>query len=150
MKLAWRVAAVLVALASAALIAAYSVVVPAFEAPDEPGHFRYVHILASGAGLPVQGQAGDYDPEFSQPPLYYGLQALVAKLISGEGAPVPDFAHNNPYQNATASGNVNLYSHPAGEGFPWSGQVLQLHAMRLVNLLFAAVALAATLSLIHI
>ncbi len=144
MKLAWRVAAVLVALASAALIAAYSVVVPAFEAPDEPGHFRYVHILASGAGLPVQGQAGDYDPEFSQPPLYYGLQALVAKLISGEGAPVPDFAHNNPYQNATASGNVNLYSHPAGEGFPWSGQVLQLHAMRLVNLLFAAVALAAT------
>ncbi|MFI5269186.1 MAG: glycosyltransferase family 39 protein, partial [Chloroflexota bacterium] len=98
----------------------------------------------SGGGLPVQGQAGDYEPEFSQPPLYYAIESVMAKLIPASGATVPDFAHHNPYQNATPNGNVNLYSHPASEGFPWTGQILQLHAMRLVNLLFVAVTLAAT------
>src|SRR5438105_4287262 len=120
--------------AVAGLIAAYSAFVPLFEAPDEPGHFRYVQALASGRGLPVQGAGGDLEPEFSQPPLYYGLQASLAKLVAGEGAPVPGWDHHNPYQNATAEGNVNLYSHPPSEEFPWSGQVLQLHAMRLLNL----------------
>jgi len=143
-KLAWRLLAVLAALASAGLIAGYSIVTPAFEAPDEPGHFRYVQALASGGGLPVQGQAGDYDPEFSQPPLYYLIESVAAKVLPAAGAPVPGFDHHNPYQNTTVQGNVNLYSHPVAEQFPWSGQILQLHAMRLANLLFAAVTLAAT------
>jgi len=143
-KLAWRVAATALALAMAVLIAGYSAVVPAFEAPDEPGHFRYVQLLAAGRGLPVQGQAGDFDPEFSQPPLYYAAEALLVRLMPASGAPVPDWDHHNTYQNATAQGNVNLYSHPAAESFPWTGQILQLHAMRLLNLLFAAVTLLAT------
>lgn len=142
--MAWRAAGLLVAAASVALIVGYSFVVPAFEAPDEPGHFRYVERLAAGGGLPVQGAAGDYDPEFSQPPLYYAVEALVVKVLPGAGTPVPAFARQNPYQNATPSGNANLYSHPASEGFPWTGQILQLHTMRLANVLFALATLAST------
>ncbi len=137
MKWAWRASCAAVALLAAGLIAAYSIVTPAFETPDEPGHFRYVQQLAGGAGLPVQGKDGDLDPEFSQPPLYYAVQAGLARLIPEQGQRVPDFDHHNPYQNATALGNVNLYAH-TGETFPWSGQLLRLHAMRLLNLLFAA------------
>ncbi len=127
-----------------ALIAGWSVTVPAFEAPDEPGHFRYVQQLAQGRGLPVQGRDGDYDPEFSQPPLYYAVQAAMARLVPSDGAPVPDWDRHNPYQNRTVEGNVNLYSHSPSESFPWSGPILQLHIMRLVNLLFAALTVAAT------
>jgi 4-amino-4-deoxy-L-arabinose transferase-like glycosyltransferase len=143
-KGAWRAAPVALAAAMTALIAGWSVTVPAFEAPDEPGHFRYVQQLAQGRGLPVQGRDGDYDPEFSQPPLYYGVQAAVARLVPSEGAPVPDWDRHNPYQNRTVEGNVNLYSHPPSERFAWSGPILQLHVMRLVNLLFAGVTVAAT------
>ena len=132
------------AVVAAGLIAAWSIVTPVFEAPDEPGHFRYVERLAAGEGLPVQGAGGDFDPEFSQPPLYYFCQAALARLTPAAGARVPDFGQHNPYQNATAAGNVNLFSHPASEGFPWTGQILQVHVMRLANLLFAAVTLLAT------
>jgi 4-amino-4-deoxy-L-arabinose transferase-like glycosyltransferase len=143
-KSTWRWPCAALALGVAGLIAAYSAVVPAFETPDEPGHFRYVQALAAGRGLPVQGQAGDLDPEFSQPPLYYAAEAALARIVPAQGAPVPDFDHHNPYQNQTAEGNVNLFSHPAIESFPWTGQVLQLHAMRLLNLLFVAVTLLST------
>ncbi|HEX6512661.1 MAG TPA: glycosyltransferase family 39 protein [Chloroflexota bacterium] len=144
MKRAWRAAMLATALTAGVLMAAYSALTPAFEAPDEPGHFRYVELLAGGHGLPIQGQGGDYDPEFSQPPLYYALEALLAGAISPAGAVVPPFERQNPAQNRTATGNVNLYSHPAGEAFPWRGQILQLHAMRLANLLLAAMTLLAT------
>lgn len=130
--------------AAAGLIAAFSALVPAFEAPDEPGHFGYAQKLAAGRGLPVQGDHGDFDPELSQPPLYYTLQAIVLELVPGDAPKVPDLAHMNVYQNTTLHGNVNLYSHPAAEGFPWAGQILQLHAMRLLNLLFATVTILAT------
>jgi 4-amino-4-deoxy-L-arabinose transferase-like glycosyltransferase len=129
------------------LIAAYSAVVPAFEAPDEPGHFHYVERLAAGRGLPVQGANGDYDPELSQPPLYYALQALVARWVSPAGAHLPTRDDQNVFQNTTASGNVNLYRHPSAEGFPWSGELLQLHLMRLLNLPLAAITLLAAYGL---
>ena len=144
MRVAWRAAATAAAVCAAFLIAGYSAIVPAFEAPDEPGHFGYVQLLAGGHGLPVQGEGGNYDPEFSQPPLYYAFQAGLARLIPSSGARVPDITRQNVYQNTTAEGNVNLYSHPAAEDFPWTGQILQLHAMRLANMLFAAVTLLAT------
>src|SRR5438874_11247213 len=105
------VAAALLA-AAMALMAGYSAIVPAFEAPDEPGHFHYVQRLASGQGLPVQGAGGGYDPELSQPPLYYAIQAGVARLIPPAGAQLPNRDRQNVFQNTTATGNVNLYSHP--------------------------------------
>src|SRR5918911_5590004 len=72
----------LVALVSLYLILAvsYSVAVPIFEGPDEDDHFRYVKYLADQHTLPVQlfqpggGTAGH---QGWQPPLYYGIAALL-------------------------------------------------------------------------
>jgi len=74
------VAVILVAYLALSLI--YNVVVPIFEAPDEPQHFMFVKHLADGKGLPVQGEAANsaWAQEGSQPPLYYLAGAL---LISG-------------------------------------------------------------------
>src|SRR5947209_1114263 len=58
--------------AACLLAAAYSFAVPAFEAPDEPGHYAYVEWLLDGHGIPLQGiEEMPWQPEISQPPLYY-------------------------------------------------------------------------------
>lgn len=87
----------------------YAVNVPAWQAPDEPAHFNYVHELASTGQIPVL-RLGDYDeayirlltsqrfpPELSiaslryeahQPPAYYLLAALVFRLTGGQLLPL--------------------------------------------------------------
>jgi hypothetical protein len=79
--------------------ALYAVYTPPWQVPDEPAHYNYVRALATDGQLPVI-EMGDYDqaylnrlvfeskfsPELSiepleyedwQPPLYYGLAALL-------------------------------------------------------------------------
>src|SRR5581483_9078752 len=123
--------------------AAYSVAAPAFEAPDEPGHYNYVDRLVSGQGLPLQGVNGQ-DPEFGQPPFYYAFESLIARLAPSQPDNVPVWDHHNPFQDRTDYGNVNLYYHRAEEAFPWTGTMLRLHAMRLANLVFLLLAVLAT------
>jgi 4-amino-4-deoxy-L-arabinose transferase-like glycosyltransferase len=82
----------------------YAVNVPAWQAPDEPAHYNYIHELAATGQFPVL-RMGDYDeayirlltsqrfpPELSieplryeahQPPLYYLLGAAVFRLADG-------------------------------------------------------------------
>ena len=82
----------------------YAVNVPAWQAPDEPAHFNYIHELAATGQIPVL-RMGDYDeayirlltsqrfpPELSiaslryeahQPPAYYLLGALVFRVTGG-------------------------------------------------------------------
>lgn len=87
----------------------YAVNVPAWQAPDEPAHFNYIHELATTGQMPVL-RMGDYDeatireltsqrfpPELSiaplryeahQPPLYYLLGAAVFRLTGGALLPL--------------------------------------------------------------
>jgi hypothetical protein len=54
---------------------AWSLVVPVFEAPDEPAHWQYARYLHDHWRLPL------YDAEFveaNSPPLYYALMATFA------------------------------------------------------------------------
>ena len=58
-----------------ALLVAWSLVVPVFEAPDEPDHWQYARHLHDTLRLPI------YSPSFlegNSPPLYYGLVAPLA------------------------------------------------------------------------
>ncbi|HEY8550540.1 MAG TPA: glycosyltransferase family 39 protein, partial [Vicinamibacterales bacterium] len=58
------------------LLAAWSLVVPIFEAPDEPAHWQYARYLHDHASLPL------YAPGFEEansPPLYYLLIAPLAR-----------------------------------------------------------------------
>ncbi|HEX6513896.1 MAG TPA: hypothetical protein VF157_16450, partial [Chloroflexota bacterium] len=119
---------------------------PAFEAPDEPGHYAYVQWLLEGHGVPLQGQEPPpLQPEFSQPPLYYLVETPLAWLAGTAPANLPDWERqHNPFQNATESGNVNLFFHTSAETFPWRGALLGLHLMRLANVLFVALMVLAT------
>ncbi|MEZ4768481.1 MAG: glycosyltransferase family 39 protein [Caldilineales bacterium] len=87
------------------LVTLYAVQVPAWQAPDEPAHYNYVHELATTGQFPVL-RMGDYDqayldqlkaarfpPELSiagvryeahQPPLYYLLAGPVFRVTGGE------------------------------------------------------------------
>jgi 4-amino-4-deoxy-L-arabinose transferase-like glycosyltransferase len=78
---------------------------PAWQAPDEPAHYNYVHYLVEQGSFPVL-HMGDYphayleelksrrfppdlsiDPiryEFHQPPLYYALAAPIYSLTGGD------------------------------------------------------------------
>lgn len=99
----------LIVLVYLALATLYAVNVPAWQAPDEPAHFNYIHELATTGQLPVL-RLGDYDeayireltsqrfpPELSiaplryeahQPPLYYLLGAEIFRLTQGELLPL--------------------------------------------------------------
>ena len=54
----------------------YSLTVPAFEAPDEVGHFSYAVHLRTTRSLPVL-RVGQLSAAH-QPPLYYAVAALAA------------------------------------------------------------------------
>ena len=61
----------------------YSVSTPIFEPPDEVFHFSMIDHIADHGSLPVQqvGQNALWHQEGSQPPLYYGVSALLVKFI---------------------------------------------------------------------
>lgn len=113
----------------------YSLIVPIFEAPDEPAHFLYANDLAAGDGLPVL----DYSKspwEYHQPPLYYGLVAGVLRWFHTTG--YKQFTLRNPHaaiSDASTTGNKNVYLHdPELQGWPFRGLSLAIHAGRLVSI----------------
>ena len=133
------------ALAFALLAMLYSVVTPAWEAPDEVGHFDYVAHLLTERALPRQrvGELG----EAHQPPLYYALAALLASpadLADATGG----FRLNPRFMFAGHGGkDVNISLHGTAETFPFRGQALGLHLARLASGLMALVTVLLTVGL---
>ena len=91
----------------------YAVYTPAWQAPDEPAHYNYVHYLSEYQRFPIL-KLGDYPAayleeikaahfppemsiapiryEFHQPPLYYLLAVPVHILFRGELLPLRLFS----------------------------------------------------------
>jgi 4-amino-4-deoxy-L-arabinose transferase-like glycosyltransferase len=86
-------------LASMILMIAWSLVVPIFEAPDEPAHWRYARYIHQTHQLPHYSAA---DPEAHSPPLYY---LLVAPFASHSQIP-PRLTWRD------SNGTINLPSPP--------------------------------------
>jgi 4-amino-4-deoxy-L-arabinose transferase-like glycosyltransferase len=125
--------------------AAYSVVVPVFEAPDESHHFFVVVHLLDQRALPIQRDEtrGPWAQEGSQPPLYYLVGAL---LVAGmDLSDAEELLWRNPQANIgdpTNPGNKNVYIHPPAQGYPWRGAVLAVHILRVLSLLLGAMTVA--------
>lgn len=103
---------VLIVLAYLAIGAAYSILTPEWQVPDEPAHYNYIRQVAAG-NLP-EIKVGDYDQEYlewlktegfpadqavdsiqyedHQPPLYYLLAAPVFCLFGGALIPLRLFS----------------------------------------------------------
>jgi len=97
----------LLLLASAALLVAWSFVVPIFEGPDEPAHWDYVRYLRVNKKLPVYGP---FSVEANSPPLYYLAVAPFANYsdipprvvwadATGTAAPILPRYYQNSYSD---------------------------------------------------
>jgi hypothetical protein len=126
------------------LASAYSVVTPAWEAPDEIGHFEYVrHVVLTGR-LPTQNPNAPNAAH--QPPLYYLSAALLTAAV-GPGAYEPPRFNQRSTLVGHPAGEVNVVVHASSETFPFEGAALALHAGRLVAVLFGASTVALTVAL---
>ena len=150
--------------------AAYSLVVPAFEAPDEPMHLYYAYFIAEHRRLPNQLTNPPEAPgEGHQPPLYYLALAPVARLLplpeqlvrdiveldwatwqlpsprAGEWYEAkPRLLHLAPRLPAgTVRGAAHFCPDPEREYAPGSWR-LTVHLLRLPSLLFGVVVVICT------
>ncbi|MBP9502542.1 MAG: glycosyltransferase family 39 protein [Candidatus Promineofilum sp.] len=106
------------------LCAIYVWSIPPLEGSDEYEHFAYVTWLIEQRTFPIQGEAGWYSSvrqESGQPPLYYWLASLPARLV---GTQPPLVFRPNPYfrydLNPTVPDNRNTALHyPADTGGGW-------------------------------
>ena len=122
---------------------AYSAINPLHEATDELRHYRFVQYLIQRRALPVQGEAGGLTctVQGHHPPLYYATAALATAWID-TGRDVCHEPPGNPFWAyrywEVGRDNKNQYLHGPDEAFPWRGEALAAHLMRVVNLLFGA------------
>ena len=128
-----------------------SILVPLFEGPDEDDHFRYTKFLADHRALPVQlfqAGGGEAGHQGWQPPLYYGIAALVI-------APIDTRDYERRLQRnpaAALTGDItccgrNNYFHLDAENFPYTRTTLAVHLARGVTILFGLVSVYAIYAL---
>lgn len=106
------------------LCAVYVWSIPPLEGSDEYEHFAYVTWLIERRSFPIQGEAGWNSPvrqESGQPPLYYLLASLPARLA---GTQPPLVFRPNPYfrydLDPTIPDNKNTALHyPGDTGGGW-------------------------------
>lgn len=143
----------LVLLSFVVLSAAYNVLQPMWEAPDEPAHFgfvRYVqihHALPTGdPNAPARLDAWNPVAEYIQVPLYYVvLAAALSPIPLVRGAQF----HQNPYVAWPGHPwREAVALHRTDEGWPYRGLALYVHAGRLVSMVFGLVALLATFAMV--
>lgn len=122
--------------------ATYALVTPPFEASDELWHYPMVRHLADGNPLPVQvfdsAEAGPWNQEASQPPLYYYLGAALTFWI--DTSDMETVRWLNPHVDngvITADGNTNLAIHDPAVS-PWRGTLLAVRIVRLASVLLGA------------
>ena len=126
----------------------YAFSTPVFEAGDEIWHFGFVQHLRATGELPRQvfdGVDTIYAQHGSQPPLYYGLMALVTAPIDISDA--EDYRQPNPHvarDKPDSWGNKNQTLSDPGLS-QWRGAGMAVTVVRLLGLAFGA----GTIALIH-
>lgn len=136
---------------------AYSVIVPIFEASDELWHYPMVEHIANHWTLPVQplepgASSGPWRQEASQPPLYYGIGAVLTAWV--DTGNMEQVRQVNPHAAAGEAradhSNRNLIVHtPELESFPWQGTALAVHIVRIYSVLLGTWAVYLTWALVH-
>ncbi len=122
----------------------FGLATPIFEAPDEDSHFLFVRYLQLHHALPVQG-TDPYGPRAHHPPLYFALGALLSAWVPVEGSadrivrqvnPHVTFRYGDPHTD-----NKAMWIHDTPEErWPYAGQALAVHIVRLLSVAFSAAA----------
>lgn len=121
-------------------------VTPPFEAGDESRHYAVVKYMADTGRLPVQNvpetreQQIHWSHEGNQPPLYYGLAALLtAGIETGTWDEVFWYNPHTTIGDPLRPDNKNITIHPPGASWPWRGHVLAVHLIRFLSIAMAAI-----------
>jgi hypothetical protein len=122
------------------LAAAFSIVNPLGEAPDEADHWAYVEYLANERRLPE----GPKPTQGKHPPLYYATAAAIAATATPER-----FLRANPdvSLDPAPTQSPNFFIHTTYEAWPWRGDVLAFHLARFWSVLLSSATVAAVYGL---
>jgi hypothetical protein len=127
-----------------ALAVAVGLILPSFEAMDEPQHFNFARYLAEGRGLPDQrnfelAESYGFGQEGGQAPLYYLLSALILRGLDQDMGDVPYLTVSNPLSTCGETELVHSKGlwmrRPRREMRPYHGAVLGVHVLRLFSTL---------------
>jgi len=123
---------------------AFSMATPIFEAPDEPNHYLFVRYLQVHHTLPVQAHDPD-GPRAHHPPLYYLLGALLSAWVPvGDSVDRIDMQPNSKFWfrfDDLCMDNKAVWIHYGPEErWPYQGQALVVHIVRLLSVAFSALA----------
>ncbi len=123
---------------------AFSLATPIFEPPDEANHYLFVRYLQVHRALPVQGLDRD-GPRAHHPPLYFLLGALLSAWVPNDGPADRIVMQLNPHvwfrYGDPAMDNKALWVHDTpDERWPYRGQALAVHVIRLLSVGFSTLA----------
>ena len=125
----------------------YSVMTPAWEAPDEVGHFAYIrHIRETGSLPDVREVAAG---EAHQPPLYYLIGAIVSLPVDLSTALGKFHVNPNFMWNRNGGTDVNVNLRGSADTFPFLGQTRGLHLARLSSVLMGVATIALIMRIGH-
>jgi 4-amino-4-deoxy-L-arabinose transferase-like glycosyltransferase len=143
----WRehLGIVILLIAFALLAGAYSVIVPLYEAPDEPAHFDYVRHLVEEHRLPIQKEGAL--SEAHQPPLYYVIAALVSSVADFDDPAGTQQVNPQFVWGGRGGAEHNAALHHTAETFPYRGLALAAHLCRFVSVLSGLVTVFFTYAL---
>lgn len=121
------------------LAAAYSVLVPLGEGPDEAPHFTVIRYIVQHRHLPSTAE----EHEAFQPPLYYLLGAGLTSWANYDGYIIKA----NADYSLEPGRPHNLLLHTAEESWPYRGWALAWHILRLFSVLCGALTVWAVYAL---
>ncbi|MGA1794980.1 MAG: glycosyltransferase family 39 protein [bacterium] len=140
----------------------YSMIVPVFNAPDEPFHFEYMRFLAQNRQLPNQAtEERAISTEGFNPPLYYALNAPFLHVLSpNQGSDIHIHGYDdivnfyryphrgfgekiypplNPgYVKWGRGRDLNMFLTTKEDTFPFSGGIRLVHLLRILSMVFGA------------
>lgn len=122
----------------------FGLATPIFEAPDEENHYLFVRYLQIHRALPIQ-TLDPSGPRGHHPPLYHLLAALASAWVEVEGGAERVAMTVNPhvtfrYGDPDIRNKALYVHHTPEERWPYRGQALAVHVMRLVSVAFSAIA----------
>ncbi len=126
-----------------------SIRLPLGEAPDETDHYQY-HRFVARTGHPPLTDAERQEAGFKGglAPLYYWLTAWPVALVGEATLPDVRRVDARPERFIPTDGlGINRVLHTLDEQWPWRGQPLAWHLVRLLSLPLAWVTLIATYAL---
>jgi uncharacterized membrane protein len=128
-----------------------SAVLPLGEAADETDHYQYLRFVAR-TGHPPLTEAERTEAGFKGglAPLYYWLTAWPIALIGEETLPDIRRVDSRPERHIPTDGlGINHVLHTLDEQWPWRGQVLAWHLVRLLSVPLGWITIIATYALVR-